>query len=183
MPERPGRRKRTNKIDNMIPDDVDSDGSLTDRSLTENDDNESLTEDDDKASEVSGDDDCGLSKDEVPIEQFTAPDFDDYNYESDLRNLDTNIDFNDSWILLWIFKYQARFRLPDVDIDKLIKFFKIVLSDADKRRFERFPTSSYLAKKLLKIVKQEKTYVSSDVSMWSFRIIQSTAKDKLAEQN
>ncbi|CAB5394204.1 unnamed protein product [Rhizophagus irregularis] len=62
MPERPGRRKRTNKIDDMIPDDDDSDGSLTDRSLTESDDNESLTEDDDEASEVSGDDDRGLSK-------------------------------------------------------------------------------------------------------------------------
>ncbi|CAB4439268.1 unnamed protein product [Rhizophagus irregularis] len=94
MPERPGRRKRTNKIDDMIPDDDDSDNSLTDRSLTESDANESLTEDD---SEVSGDDDRGLSEDEVPIEQFTAPDFDDYyDYESDLRNLDTNIDFNDS---------------------------------------------------------------------------------------
>ncbi|PKK56283.1 hypothetical protein RhiirC2_800368, partial [Rhizophagus irregularis] len=167
MPERPGRRKRTNKIDDMIPDDDDSDGSLTDRSLTESDDNESLTEDDDEASEVSGDDDRGLSEDEVLIEQFTAPDFDDYDYESDLRNLDTNIDFNDSWILLWIFKYQARFRLPDVAIDKLIKFFKIVLSDADKRRFERFPTSSYLVKKLLKIVKQEKTYaVCPDCNTW-----------------
>ncbi|EXX66241.1 hypothetical protein GLOIN_2v1792112 [Rhizophagus irregularis DAOM 181602=DAOM 197198] len=159
MPERPGRQKRINKIDDMIPDDDDSDSSLTDRSLTESDDNESLTENDDEASEVSGDDDRDLSEDEVLIEQFTASDFDDYDYESDLRNLDTNIDFNDSWILLWIFKYQARFRLPDVAIDKLIKFFKIVLSDADKRRFERFPTSSYLAKKLLKIVKQEKTYV------------------------
>ncbi|CAB5357953.1 unnamed protein product [Rhizophagus irregularis] len=132
MPDRPGRRKCTNKIDDMIPDDDDSDGSLTDRSLTESDDNESLTEDDDEASEVSGDDNRGLSEDEVLIEQFTAPDFDDYDYESDLKNLDTNIDFNDSWILLWIFKYQARFRLPDVTIDKLIKFFKIVLSDADK---------------------------------------------------
>ncbi|CAB4494006.1 unnamed protein product [Rhizophagus irregularis] len=72
----------------------------TKASLTESDDNESLTEDDDEASEVSGDDDRGLSEDEVPIEQFTAPNFDDYDYESDLKNLDTNIDFNDSWILL-----------------------------------------------------------------------------------
>ncbi|EXX66361.1 uncharacterized protein OCT59_029035 [Rhizophagus irregularis] len=96
MPERPGRRKRTNKIDDMIPDDDDSDDSLTDRSLTESDATESLTEDNDEASEVSGDDDCSLSKDEVLIEQFTASDFDNYDYESDLKNLDTNIDFNDS---------------------------------------------------------------------------------------
>ncbi|EXX75408.1 uncharacterized protein OCT59_000721 [Rhizophagus irregularis] len=139
----------------MIPDDDNSDGSLTDRSLTESDANESLTEDDDEASEVSEDDDRSLSEDEVLIKQFTAPDFDDYDYESDLRNLDININFNDSWILLWIFKYQARFRLPDVAIDKLIKFFKIVLSDADKRRFEKFLTLFYLAKKLLKIVSND----------------------------
>ncbi|PKC04215.1 hypothetical protein RhiirA5_379552 [Rhizophagus irregularis] len=125
------------------------------KSLTESDANESLTEDDDEASEVSEDDDRSLSEDEILIKQFTAPDFDDYDYESDLRNLDININFNDSWILLWIFKYQARFRLPDVAIDKLIKFFKIVLSDADKRRFEKFLTLFYLAKKLLKIVSND----------------------------
>ncbi|UZO12601.1 uncharacterized protein OCT59_004129 [Rhizophagus irregularis] len=116
----------------MISDDDDNDRSLTDRSLTESDANESLTEDDDETSEVFGDDDRDLSEDEVLIEQFTAPNFDDYDYESDLRNLNTNIDFNDSGILLWIFKYQVRFCLPDVAINKLIKLFKIVLSDVDK---------------------------------------------------
>ncbi|CAB4379520.1 unnamed protein product [Rhizophagus irregularis] len=95
MPERLGRQKRTNKIEDMIPDDDDSDESLTDRSLTESNANKSLTEDDDEASEVSGDDDRDLSKDEVLIEQFIASDFNDYDYESDLRNLDTNINFND----------------------------------------------------------------------------------------
>ncbi|GET03830.1 hypothetical protein RCL2_003014600 [Rhizophagus clarus] len=34
----------------------------------------------------------------------------------------------------------------------------MVLSDADQSHFENFPTSSYIAKKLLRIVKQEKTY-------------------------
>jgi hypothetical protein len=39
----------------------------------------------------------------------------------------------------------------------------MVLSDADQWRFENFPTSSYMAKKLLKIVKWEKIYaVCSD---------------------
>jgi hypothetical protein len=116
----------------MILDDNDDDGSLTDGSLT--DSNRSLTEDDDEASEASetfANDDHGLSEDEILIEQFTAPDFDDFNYESDHGYIDTNIDFNDSWILLWIFKYQTRFRLSDVAIDLLIKFFKMVLSDVD----------------------------------------------------
>ena len=85
------------------------------------DNNESYTEDDDR----------GFSDDDVPIEQFTAPDFDDFDFESDDEYPDSNIEFNDSWILLWILKYQARFRLPDVAINSLIKFFQIVLSDAD----------------------------------------------------
>jgi hypothetical protein len=117
----------------MILDD-DDDGSLTDGFLT--DSNRSLTEDDDEASEASetfANDDRDLSEDEILIEQFTAPNFDDLNYESDHRYIDMNIDFNDSWILLWIFKYQTRFHLLDVAIDSLIKFFKMVLSDADQR--------------------------------------------------
>src|SRR5205823_3018728 len=58
--------------------------------------------------------------------------------ESDDEYPDSNIEFNDSWILLWILKYQARFRLPDVVINSLIKFFQIVLSDADNERFKNF---------------------------------------------
>jgi hypothetical protein len=208
MSERPGRRKRTNKIlDDMILDDDndDDDSSLTDGFLT--DSNRSLTEDDDKAFEASetfANDNRGLSKDEILIKQFTAPDFDDLNYESDHGYIDTNIDFNDSWILLWIFKYQTRFHLLDVAINSLIKFFKMVLLDADQRQFENFPTSSYMAKKLLKSLnkKRHTQYVqivilcikfqkfcktdqilSLNVDMWSFQTIQNTAKDKLVEQN
>src|SRR5436309_5389912 len=65
------------------------------------DNNESYTEDDDR----------GFSDDDVLIEQFTAPDFDDFDFESDDEYPDSNIEFNDSWILLWILKYQARFHL------------------------------------------------------------------------
>src|SRR3954454_8346966 len=79
------------------------------------DNNESYTEDDDR----------GFSDDDVPIEQFTAPDFDDFDFESDDEYPDSNIEFNDSWILLWILKYQARFRLPDIAINSLIKFFRL----------------------------------------------------------
>src|SRR5436189_5879444 len=67
--------------------------------------------------------DRDFSDDDVPIEQFTASDFDDFDFESDDEYPDSNIEFNDSWILLWILKYQARFRLPDVAINSLIKFF------------------------------------------------------------
>src|SRR5437763_13438057 len=63
-----------------------------------------------------------------------------------------------SWILLWILKYQARFRLPDVAINSLIKFFRIVLSDADNERFKNFPTSSYMMRKMLEFGKHSKRY-------------------------
>ena len=112
------------------------------------DNNESYTEDDDR----------GFSDDDVPIEQFTAPDFDDFDFESDDEYPDSNIEFNDSWILLWILKYQARFRLPDVAINSLIKFFRIVLSDADNERFKNFPTSSYMMRKMLEFGKHSKRY-------------------------
>ena len=82
--------------------------------------------------------------DDTPVEQFTAPDFED---SDELHHEYPDANVNDSWILLWIFKFQARFRLPDVAVDSLIKFFKMVLSDADKSRFENFPTSSYMARK------------------------------------
>ncbi|UZO05868.1 uncharacterized protein OCT59_026206 [Rhizophagus irregularis] len=106
---------------------------------------------------VPSDDDGASTTDEddIPIEEFTAPDFNDL--ESDHKYFNTNINFNDSWILLWIFKYQARFRIPDVAIESFIKFFRMVLLDTDRTRFENLPTSFYIAKKLLGINKRNRT--------------------------
>ena len=94
-----------------------------------------------------------LSDDEIPFEQFDTPDND-----SEFQYSDTNVNFADSWILIWIFMYQARFRLSSVAIDSLIKFFQQVLMDADQRRFEDFPSSLFTAIKLLQIGNQSKTY-------------------------
>jgi hypothetical protein len=94
-----------------------------------------------------------LSDDEILVEQFTAPDND-----SEFEYPDTNVNFADSWILIWIFKYQARFRLSDVALDSLIKFFQRLLMDADQRRFKNFPSSLYTASKLLQIGNKSKTY-------------------------
>ncbi|CAB4405332.1 unnamed protein product [Rhizophagus irregularis] len=79
----------------MILDNNNNDSSLANRSLTESDSNKSLIKDDNGTSKVSENDNCSLSEDKVAIKQFTASDFNNYNYESDLKNLDTNIDFND----------------------------------------------------------------------------------------
>jgi hypothetical protein len=149
----PKKRKRRNKFRSAVPDEQEP-------VLSEEDFEEDfeVPDDGDGSSIEDEEDDRGLSEDDVPVEQFTAPDFDDLDFESDHEYSNTNSDRDDSWILLWIFKYQARFRLPDVAIDSLIKFFKMVLLDADQSRFETFPTSSYVAKKLLGIGKQERTY-------------------------
>jgi hypothetical protein len=128
--------------------------------ILDNQHDESSSSDGDKSfdeneSDIPSEDDIFLSDDEIPVEQFTAPDFDS---DSESEYPDTNIGFADSWILLWIFKYQARFRLPDVAIDSLIKFFQQILKDADRIRFQSFPSSSYTARKLLRIGKRSKTY-------------------------
>ena len=94
-----------------------------------------------------------LNDNEILV-QFTAPD----NGDSEFKYPNTNVNFTDSWILIWIFKYQARFRLLDVAIDSLIKFFQKVLMDADQRRFKDFPSSLYTASKMLQIGNQSKTY-------------------------
>src|SRR5438067_4923469 len=46
----------------------------------------------------------------------------------------------------------------DVAINSLIKFFQIVLSDADNERFKNFPTSSYMMRKMLEFGKHSKRY-------------------------
>ncbi|GBB87947.1 hypothetical protein RclHR1_14440006 [Rhizophagus clarus] len=99
------------------------------------------------------DDDMFLNDHETPVEQFVAP-------ENDLefKYLNTNVNFTDSWILIWIFKYQARFHLSDVAIDSLIKFFWQTLMDTDQIRFKDFPFSLHSASNLLQIDNQSKTY-------------------------
>jgi hypothetical protein len=109
--------------------------------------------DNESNNEYEDEDDVSSEDDEIPVEQFIAPENDlEFEYS------DTNIDFADSWILIWIFKYQARFRLSDVAIDSLIKFFQQVLKDADQTRFKDFPSSLYTASKLLQFGNQSKTY-------------------------
>ena len=114
--------------------------------------NNPIGEDEDSGIPPEGDD-MVLSEDEIPVEQFLAPD-----NESEFVYPDKNVNFTGSWILIWIFKYQARFRLSDVAIDSLIKFFQQVLMDADQMRFKDFPSSLHTASSLLQIGKQSKTY-------------------------
>src|SRR6266498_3737717 len=67
---------------------------------------------------------------------------------------------SNSWILLWIFKYQERFKLSDVAIDSLIGFFSLVLKDVNLNRFKKFPSTAYMARRLLEIKKKSKTFAA-----------------------
>src|SRR5213080_4708871 len=121
----PTKRKRYPKFrqTELIPDDEnlnndsDDNGSGSGDNDGGSDDNDGLNnngddnEDFDNNESYTEDDDCNFSDDDVPIKQFTAPDFDDFDFESDDEYPNSNIKFNDSWILLWNLKYQARFRL------------------------------------------------------------------------
>src|SRR6266496_1481405 len=85
---------------------------------------------------------------------FAAPVGSNIDYNSNQNNIDTN----NLWILVWIFKFQERFRHSDVAINSLIGFFSLVLKDIDSHRFKDFPSTAYKAKKLLDIMKKSKTY-------------------------
>jgi hypothetical protein len=103
---------------------------------------------------VLSDDDEALDVDDVLNKLFSAP-----NFDSNIETFNTNVNVNDMWILLWIFKYQSRFKLSDSAIDVLIQFFKLVLLDIDKNRFEKFPSSAYMAKKLMGFAEKSKNYI------------------------
>ena len=79
------------------------------------------------------------------------------NYDPDEEKF---VDVNDPWILFWIFKYQERFRLSDVAINSLIGFFSLVLKDINTTQFKEFPSTAYMARKLLDITKRSKTFVA-----------------------
>ena len=114
----------------------DEEGSLTDDDDHDNSDFDELSSDDD--------------------ELFAAP-RSNLNYDPDEEKF---VDVNDPWILLWIFKYQERFRLSDVAINSLIGFFSLVLKDINTTRFKEFPSTAYMARKLLDITKRSKTFVA-----------------------
>ena len=99
------------------------------------------------------DDDDLYETDQFTNEEFPL-EFDDFDFE----NLNKKIKYDDSWILLWIFKFQERFKLPDVMINSLIGFFSIVLKDAGPQRFSEFPLTAYMTRKILEINKKSKMY-------------------------
>ena len=86
------------------------------------------------------------------FEDYSSPKYDFPENFNDLLNLD------EEWIIIYILRFQTRFRLADTAIDTLIKFVKHVLTKLDSDRFENFPTSLYTARKKLGLKHQFVTF-------------------------
>ena len=99
------------------------------------DDQNSVSDEDDEEDEEDGDEEVN----------FMSTEYDDN--ETDLPNIDLNYNF--TWIILWILQYQQRYKLPNVAIDSLFKFLNILLLAIDETKFSTFPSSLYKAKKTL----------------------------------
>ena len=106
----PTKRKRYPKFrqTELIPDDEnlnndsddnggsgDNGGSDDNDGLNDNGDDDNYNEDFDNNEYYTEDDDHGFSDDDIPIEQFTAPDFDDFDFKSDDEYSNSNLEFND----------------------------------------------------------------------------------------
>jgi hypothetical protein len=83
------------------------------------------------------------------IEDFFAPSEIDNKEVFITKSLNDSIETE---VILWVFKFQQRFQLPDIALEALIKFLRIILIRLNKLRFENFSALLYIAKKLLNII-------------------------------
>ncbi|CAG8764577.1 9241_t:CDS:2, partial [Gigaspora rosea] len=86
------------------------------------------------------------SDDEETIMDYSAPDIE--KEDEVFENID-NLDNSFGWILIWILRYQQRYRLPDTATESLVKFMHYLLTYLDNDQFNNFPESLYLARKLM----------------------------------
>ena len=118
-------------------DDIDEheDIEYSDNTDDDYEDVDSLTDNDDD------DENIDISNEDL----FTAPEIEDeeYRYIEVENNLETEI-------LLWLFKFQQKYRVSDVALEALIKFLNstFILMNTE---LKEFPASLYLAKKKLGI--------------------------------
>src|SRR5260364_491373 len=81
---------------------------------------------------------------------FDIPDNDNTYKDIDMSNnqpIDFSIGF--MWIILWVLKFQERFRMSDVSTNALIKFLWYLLLLQDAVTYASFPTSLAKAREVL----------------------------------
>ena len=113
-------------------------------------DDELFNGDDDIEDDVlfNGDDDIDEGEELLNENLFIAPELE--SEEEDYKGVELE-DKIDVEILIWIFKFQQRYRISDNALEALIKFLNIMLNSINESKFWEFPTSLYLAKKMLRI--------------------------------
>lgn len=122
--------------DYIDSDDADDDGIDSEDDYDENGNSEDFDDEDDRDSE---------DKDENEEVNFASTGL-DYD-EPNLPNI--NVNCNYTWIILWILQYQQRYKLANIAVNSLFKFFKFFLLTIDEKKFSSFPSSLYMAKKTI----------------------------------
>ena len=128
-------------------------GRISDRVLEhlllddDNDDHSRNSDNDDQVTDLEESEDEDFENDDYEVVNFASPGFND-----DEPKLPPNL-INDAftWLILWIFQFQQRYKLSNVAIDSLFKFLSLFLSTVDANKFKSFPSSLHMAKKKLGI--------------------------------
>jgi hypothetical protein len=106
---------------------------------------DSVSEDEGREFEDSSvvDEDITSESDEDCQVDFSTPEIDMDQGESIRHEKESDDQY--SWIVIWILKFQERFRLSNVATNSLFKFFHYVLMNINENLYSRFPTSLYMA--------------------------------------
>jgi hypothetical protein len=125
-------------------DEGDEDGDDEDEGDEDEDDEDEDDENDDDDDYDDDDDD----NEDNDIDFFASPEIDSSDEVFVMESLNDSVETE---IILWVFKFQQRFRLSDTALEALIKFLHTLLTRLNKSQFNNFPTSLYIAKKRLNI--------------------------------
>ncbi|CAB5386734.1 unnamed protein product [Rhizophagus irregularis] len=109
----------------------------------DNDDGDDGDDNDDGDDSDNGDNGDDNGEETNIFEDYSPPNYDFPN------NINENLQNIEDWIIVFVLRYQTRFRLADTAIDTLIKFIKHILTNFNYDRFKDFPTSLYTARKKL----------------------------------
>jgi len=157
------RRKRNRntfqEYDIQLQNENDDDNADEELNQDDSNDNEEDYEETDKETKETDDANYGNESDTSDhnesnnFEDYSPPNYDFPENFNDMQNID------EDWIIVFILRFQTRFRLSDTAIDTLIKFVKHVLKILDcNNQFENFPTSLYTARKKLGLKHQFVTF-------------------------
>ena len=105
-------------------------------------------DDDNYENEEETDDNTNQEEENEGENIFTSPKFDSDEVFV-MENLNDSLETE---IILWLFKFQQRFRLTDTALEALIKFLHIVLTRLNNSQFKKFPNSLFKAKGYLNIL-------------------------------